>query len=58
MDALRPVVRLRDARGVEAFYSLAVSPYVRLKLNVQKISPTTASGKNVTFRKMSTNISF
>jgi hypothetical protein len=58
VDALRPVVRLRDERGVEAFYSLAVSPYVRLKLNVQKISPTTASGKNVTFRKMSTNISF
>ncbi len=58
VDALRPVVRLRDERGIEAFYSLAVSPYVRLNLNVQKISPTTASGKNVTFWKMSTNISF
>jgi porin len=38
-DTLSPVATFRDERGVEAWYSLAPTPWLRLTTDVQLISP-------------------
>jgi len=58
VKAVRPVLRLRDEQGIEAFYSFAVNPRMRLNLNVQHVRPTTAAARDATMWTVSTNVSF
>jgi porin len=46
-DTLSPVARFKDERGIEAWYSLAVAPWLKLTTDAQVISP--ARGKQPTF---------
>jgi porin len=45
-DTLSPVARFKDERGVEAWYSLAVTPWMKLTTDAQVIRP--ARGKQPT----------
>lgn len=47
-SAVSPLLRLRNERGVEAYYDLALVPGARLAFTLQHIHPAIASNKNAT----------
>jgi porin len=51
-------IRRRDETGVEAFYSLALTPWLRVSANVQWIRPTQPEKKDAMFTGLRTQVRF
>lgn len=58
-DSLAAIgIRRRDEWGVEAYYNLAVTPWLRTTANVIWIRPTDPSKRNATFAGLRTQVRF
>ena len=57
-DALDPLVRFRDEQGVEVFYNLALTPWLRLTADLQFIDPAVASDQWMVVGGLRANLIF
>jgi len=55
---LAPVLRLRDEQGLEAFYNVAVTPWLHVSADIQWVRPFLADAPNAVFTSLRTNIKF
>ena len=46
-DAIAPIGSFRDEQGVEAYYCLAATPWLRLTADLQWIDPATGSSQSI-----------
>jgi len=58
VDALRPILQLRDEQGLEAFYNVAVTPWLRLTVDIQWVRPALDSYPDVVFATLRANTKF
>jgi porin len=58
VQGLSPVLRLRDEQGLEAFYNVAVTPWLHVTADIQWVSPYQENYPNAVFAALRTNIKF
>jgi porin len=57
-DALDPLIEFNDEQGIEAFYSLTLTPWFRLTADLQVIDPSTRSSEIAVIGALRANIVF
>lgn len=57
-DGLRPVLRLEDEQGVEAFYNYAVTPWLKITGNLQVIDPALRENDRSVFLGLRAQVKF
>jgi len=55
---LAPLLRLRDEQGLEAFYNVAVTPWLHVSADIQWVRPFLVDAPNAVFTSLRTNIKF
>ncbi|MEE4603908.1 MAG: carbohydrate porin [Desulfobacteraceae bacterium] len=58
VDGLRPVIRLEDEHGIEAFYDFAVAPWLKITGNLQVIDAALSDNSRSVFLGLRTQVKF
>jgi porin len=58
VDGLRPVIPLEDEQGIEAYYSYAVTPWLKITGNLQVIDPAFSDNNRSVFLGLRTQVIF
>lgn len=58
VNGLRPLWQLRDEQGLEAFYNVAVTPWLHVTADLQMVRPFQENVPNAVFASVRTNIRF
>jgi len=58
VDGLRPVISLEDEQGIEAYYSYAVAPWLKITANMQVIDPAFSDNDRAVFLGLRTQVKF
>jgi len=58
VQGLAPYVRLRDEQGLEAFYNVAVTPWLHVSADIQRVRPFLSDAPTVTLCSLRTNVKF
>jgi len=58
VDGLRPIVPLEDEQGIEAYYSYAVAPWLKITGDLQVIDPSFSDNNRSVFLGLRTQIKF
>jgi porin len=57
-SAVRPVARFNDEHGIEAYYDYAVTPWLHITADVQRIDPANGDNDNALVAGLRSNIRF
>lgn len=58
VDGLRPIIPLKDEQGIEAYYSFAVTPWLKITGDLQVIDPAFSDNDRSVFLGLRTQIKF